>query len=287
MNLGEMMRYKTYEKYVDSNIEGVGRIPSHWELKKLKYNCKVNPSKKQSISNEDLKINFLPMEKVSEDGWYDIESFAPYSSISKGYTYFEDNDVLLAKITPCFENGKSTVVKDLKYGFGFGSTEFHVLRFRKNILPKFIYYVIKSYAFRTIGQAFMNGTAGQKRVGVEFIENYLMVTPPLYEQEQVVNYLDTQTSKIDENIAKNEELIQLLEEKRVALINQVVTKGLDHNAQMKESRIKWIRKIPKHWTETKLKYISTRISKRAKKEDEMLVCSNSGKVILDSFICAL
>lgn len=208
---------------IESNIEWIGKIPEHWEIKRLKYNCKVNPSNKQSVSDENLKINFLPMEKVSEDGWFDLESLAPYSSISKGYTYFENEDVLVAKITPCFENGKNALVKDLKYGFGFGSTEFHVIRFKEQILPEFVYYLIKSYAFRTIGQAFMHGTAGQKRVGAEFIEDYLMVTPPLEEQKEIIRYLDNEIEKLTKAISKIQENICLLEEYKTSLIYHTVT----------------------------------------------------------------
>lgn len=211
----------------DSGVKWIGEIPEHWEIKRLKYNCDVNPTTKKSVSNENLRINFLPMEKVSEEGWYDLESIAPYSSISKGYTYFEDDDVLVAKITPCFENGKSALLKNLKYGFGFGSTEFHVLRFRNNILPEFIYYLIKSYAFRTIGQAFMHGTAGQKRVGTDFIENYMMVTPPIGEQKDIVDYLDNEIDRITNTISKIKENIVLLEEYKTSLIHHVITGKID------------------------------------------------------------
>ncbi|WP_019266399.1 restriction endonuclease subunit S [Methanobrevibacter smithii] len=207
----------------DSGIKWIDDIPSHWEVKRLKYNCFVNPSNKKSISNESLKINFLPMEKVSEDGQFDLESLAPYSSISKGYTYFENEDVLVSKITPCFENGKSALVKDLKYGFGFGSTEFHVIRFKEQILPEFVYYLIKSYAFRTIGQAFMHGTVGQKRVGTDFIEDYMMVTPPIEEQKEIIEYLDNETDKLTKAISKIQENIKLLEEYKTSLIHHVIT----------------------------------------------------------------
>lgn len=211
----------------DSGVMWIGVIPEHWELKRLKYNCEVNPSNRKSVSNENLKINFLPMEKVSEDGSYDSKSMAFYNKISKGYTYFEDNDVLVAKITPCFENGKSALLKNLKYGFGFGSTEFHVLRFKENILPEFIYYLIKSYAFRTIGQAFMHGTAGQKRVGTDFIENYLMATPPIDEQIEIIEYLNDEINKLTEVIYKINENINLLEEYKTSLIHHVVTGKVD------------------------------------------------------------
>ena len=211
----------------NSGIEWIGEIPEHWEIKRLKFNCKVNPSNKKHVSNQDIKINFLPMEKVSEDGWYDAESKEEYSKISRGYTYFEDDDVLSAKITPCFENGKSTLVKDLDFGFGFGSTEFHVIRFSKYAIPEFIFYLLNTHSFRNIGQAFMTGTAGQKRVPTEFVENFPMVTPSIEEQKQIVSYLNNETSKIDNTISKIKENIDLLEEYKNSLIHQVVTGKID------------------------------------------------------------
>ena len=211
----------------DSKIEWIGEIPEHWEVKRLKYNCQVNPSNKKFISNQDIKVNFLPMEKVSDNGWFDENSKEDYSKISKGYTYFEDNDVLLAKITPCFENGKSTLIKDLDYGFGFGSTEFHVIRFGVENLPKFIYYLIKSYSFRHLGQAFMIGTAGQKRVSTEFVENFPMVTLPIYEQKEIVDYLDEKILKIDKTTEKVYKQIDLLEEYKNSLIHHAVTGKID------------------------------------------------------------
>lgn len=241
------MKLKPYPEYKDSGVEWIGEIPQNWEMRRLKYNCSVNPPGKKSLSDPKAKVNFLPMEKVSEEGDYDLESKTEYENVSSGYTYFEDSDVLLAKITPCFENGKGALVENLKYGFGFGTTEFHILRYGTEIHPKYLYFLTKSHLFRVIGEAFMEGAAGQKRVSTDFVKNFPMPTPSMAEQKLIVNYLEKKTSEIDLTIEKDTRLIELLKEKRTALINHVVTKGLDPTVKMKDSGVEWIGEIPEDW----------------------------------------
>ena len=211
----------------ESGIEWIGKVPEGWEVKRLRFNALVNPSGKKALSNPKELVNFLPMERVSENGDYDKESEAEYQDVSSGYTYFENNDVLVAKITPCFENGKGTLVMTLKHGFGFGTTEFHVIRNLRSMDPKYLFYLTKTHLFRVTGEAFMEGAAGQKRVSTEFIKDFMMVTPQKPEQLQISEYLDKATSKIDQTIKKIEEKIELLEEYKKSLIHHVVTGKVD------------------------------------------------------------
>ena len=251
------MKLKLYPEYKDSGVEWIGEIPQNWEMRRLKYNCSVNPPGKKSLSDPKTKVNFLPMEKVSEEGDYDLESKTEYENVSSGYTYFEDNDVLLAKITPCFENGKGAFVENLKYGFGFGTTEFHILRYGAEMYPKYLFFLTKSHLFRVIGEAFMEGAAGQKRVSTDFVKNFPMPTPSMAEQKLIVNYLGKKTSEIDLTIEKDTRLIELLKEKRTALINHVVTKGLDPTVKMKDSGVEWIGEIPEECEITRLKFFTS------------------------------
>ncbi|WP_225901248.1 restriction endonuclease subunit S [[Leptolyngbya] sp. PCC 7376] len=108
----------------------------------------------------------------------------------KGYVYFADNDVLLAKITPCFENGKLGIARNLKNGVGFGSSEYVVFRSKGEIDPEYLFYFLSQDCFRIEGARVMSGAVGHKRVPKEFIENYLIPVPPLEEQKQIVNILD-------------------------------------------------------------------------------------------------
>ena len=214
-------------KFKDSGIPWIDKIPEGWEVKRLKFNALVNSSGKKVLSDPKLLVNFLPMEKVSKNGEYDTKSKTEYREVSSGYTYFENSDVLVAKITPCFENGKGALVNNLEQGFGFGTTEFHVIRSYDQLNSKYLFYLTKTHLFRVMGEAFMEGTAGQKRVPADFVKNFIMVSPPKLEQQKIVYYLDQATSKIDKTIEKIEKKIVLLEEYKKSLINNAVTGKID------------------------------------------------------------
>ena len=130
----------------------------------------LNPNKPY-FNDTDL-VSFIRMEDVSESGRIINQNIMPLSSIKKGLTYFERNDVLVAKITPCFENGKGACLDTLETKSGFGSTEFHILRAKKNAVPRYIFYQTQLPEFRNRLEAEMIGTAGQKRVPARTIIDY-------------------------------------------------------------------------------------------------------------------
>jgi len=262
------MKPKPYPKYKDSGIQWIGEIPEGWEVRRIRFNCQVNPTEKKYVIDKKQKVSFLPMGKVSENGEFDYESIADYNDVSSGYTYFQNKDVIVAKITPCFENGKGALVDNLLNGFGFGTTEFHVLRPNKEVEPKYVYYFTFSNLFRVVGEAFMQGAAGQKRISTEFVKDFPMPTPPLPDQTTIANFLDKKTAKIDAMIEKDKRLIELLKERRTALINHAVTKGLDQNAKFKDSGVEWIGEIPKGWEVRKLKYLVEDLSGNGFPEEE-------------------
>ena len=210
----------------DSGIEWLGEIPEHWDVMRLKYNIKLNPSKKEANINNDDRVTFLPMENIHEDGTINNEGKL-FKEIDNRFTYFRENDVLLAKITPCFENGKSTLAKDLYNSVGFGTTEIHVLRARENIYNKFLYYIIRSHPFLKIGEAQMTGSAGQKRISKSFINNYSQGIPPIEEQKEIVKYLEEILYRIKKLRSKIEKQISNLKEYRQALITNAVTGKID------------------------------------------------------------
>ena len=118
--------------------------------------------------------------------------------VKKGYTYFANGDVVFAKITPCMENGKIAIAKNLKNGIGFGTTEFHVIRAKSNVLPKWIYYILRQPFFRDIAKGKMTGSAGQKRVPAQFLDKFKIPLPPLAEQKKIVVHLETLSEKVKE-----------------------------------------------------------------------------------------
>ena len=240
----------------DSGIEWLGEIPEHWEVGRLKFYIKLNPSKNEiKSSSSDSKATFLPMENIYADGTIDVSKEKTIDDVASRFTYFREGDVLLAKITPCFENGKSAIASDLKNKIGFGTTEIQVLRSNNNSTERFLYYLINSNRFMKFGETRMTGSAGQKRVPTKFIKNFRQGFPPLKEQKTIADFLDRETGRIEELIEKKKKLIELLEEKRQATITQAVTKGLDSDVEMKDSGIEWLGEIPKHWKLVPLKYL--------------------------------
>ena len=249
---------KPYPKYKDSGIEWIGEIPEGWAFKRLKHICKINPIKGASSFSSDSSqpVTFLPMEKVHEDGSFDHSEKKPINELWNGFTYFEEKDVIMAKITPCFENGKGAYLESLGSKIGFGSTEFHVLRSLPHVSnPKYLYYLSSSSNFRHPAISFMTGAAGQKRVPTDFIEEYYLGCPSISEQKAIASFLDRKTKQIDELIEKKRRMIELLKEQRTAIINHAVTKGLNPNAPMKDSGIEWLGEIPAHWEVNKIKYL--------------------------------
>ncbi len=150
--------------------------------------CKVNPSKSQLADlKPETRVSFVPMADLVEHRI----AFLPneekqLSEVSASYTYFEDNDVLLAKVTPCFENGKAGIARGLLNGIGFGSSEFYVLRSNGQVLPEWIYFCVMHPIFRDAAVAQMTGTGGLQRVPRDYVENFQIPLPPLDVQKEIV-----------------------------------------------------------------------------------------------------
>jgi type I restriction enzyme, S subunit len=166
--------------------------PEGWALATLADVCNVNPPRPNSDAlPADAPVSFVPMPAVDAGlGAITGAKIRPFSRVRKGFTAFANNDVIIAKITPCMENGKAAVARDLPNGVGFGSTEFHVLRSTGSVLPNYIYHFIRQDSFRRAAENEMTGSVGQKRVPVDFINDAEIPLPPLAEQERIVNVLN-------------------------------------------------------------------------------------------------
>nr|WP_017554060.1 restriction endonuclease subunit S [Heyndrickxia coagulans] len=182
----------TKPKNVSSNVEQKLNIPDTWKMVRLGEVVQVNPPKKKLEEISDQQIcTFVPMPAVSDKtGKIESPEEKEYAKVKKGYTFFLENDVLFAKITPCMENGKSAIAKNLKNGFGFGSTEFHVLRTNEYINERYLHYLVRSKKFRLEAKGAMTGAVGQQRVPKEFLVNYPFPLPPKEEQDAIVDILD-------------------------------------------------------------------------------------------------
>jgi len=157
------------------------------ELKRLGECCILNPRRPNIALCDTDKVSFIPMPAVSEDGYLVDMTDEEYGKVKKGFTYFENNDVLFAKITPCMENGKGAIVHGLTNGIGMGSTEFHVLRPINGISsPYWLLALTRMPIFRERAAKNMSGTGGQKRVSASYLENFDCILPPMDKQLEFV-----------------------------------------------------------------------------------------------------
>jgi type I restriction enzyme S subunit len=264
-----------YPAYAPSDVEWLGEVPERWPTVRLRFRTKINPSRSEiNGCPGSLDVSFVPMESVHEYGGILLDQTRPLAEVATGYTYFRDGDVVIAKITPCFENGKGSIAQDLVNGIGFGTTELHVLRPFSDLNRRFLFYVTISHAFRCLGTAEMYGAGGQKRVPENFVKDFRQPIPPIKEQEIITVFLDREIARIDALIEKKQRQIELLQEKRSALISHAVTKGLDPNVRMKDSGIEWLGEIPGHWRIKRLRFVSilqTGVTLGKKYEDRQLV----------------
>lgn len=167
------------------------RIPETWAEVRLTDVCELNPRLlAEERPADDLRVTFVPMSAVSESaGEIDRPEERTFGEVAKGYTSFRERDVLFAKVTPCMENGKAAVARQLQNGMGFGSTEFHVLRPTPAILPEFVFSFIRQQAFRDRAASAFIGTGGLQRVPPEFLGRVKLPLPTLPEQQRIVDVL--------------------------------------------------------------------------------------------------
>ena len=252
------MNRAAYRYYKPAKAAWLSALPESWDQLRGRFVMAVNPTPRRARElDEGDEVSFVPMEAVGEYGGLDLERVKPLDEIGAGYTAFEDGDVVVAKITPCFENGKGAIARGLKNGVGFGTTELHVLRTGKRLDRQFLFYLTISHTFRMLGESEMYGAGGQKRVPPEFAKDFRVPLPPLDEQQVIVRFLNAKTAQIDALVAHKRELIDKLKEKRSALIARTVTRGLppeaakaaglEPNPEMKDSGVDWLGEIPSHW----------------------------------------
>ncbi len=211
-------------KMKDSGVEWIGEMPEHWEVNRIKYLATVNPNKSEvRYLPSEQKVTFIPMDKIIATGKVDYALTNTMENLINNYTYFRNEDIIMAKVTPCFENGNIAIVKGLLNGIGFGTTELHVLRCNNKCYNRFLFYYLQSDIFKSKGISEMYGVAGLKRIPTDFILNYKLGIPDYQEQEQIANYLDKKTSQIDELTYSIQLQIKKLKEYRQSLISEAVT----------------------------------------------------------------
>ena len=196
-------------------------------MKRLGEVCEIRPPKKiakEKIGMDEV-VSFVPMGYLPiNEKYFSSPETKPLNKAYSGYVYFENNDVILAKITPCFENGKLGIAKNLKNGIGFGSSEFIVYRASSHLIPEFLYYYLSQESFRKVGESLMSGAVGHKRIPKEFYEQFQIPLPPLSEQQAIVARLDAAFAQIDQaqaNLKRNiDNAKELFQSKLNAIFSQ-------------------------------------------------------------------
>jgi restriction endonuclease S subunit len=198
-------------------------IRPDWPMIPIIEVCTVNPRKSEiNDMNENIIVSFVPMADLNENKiCFQPKDTKKLAEVTSSYTYFRDDDVLLAKVTPCFENGKAGIARNLVNGIGFGSSEFYVLRPEGRILPEWVYISITTSAFRDIAKAQMTGTGGLQRVPRAIVENYQIPVPSLEIQQTIIAEIEAEQALV----TANRELITRFEKKIQATLARVWGEG--------------------------------------------------------------
>jgi type I restriction enzyme S subunit len=164
-------------------------VPINWQVRTIGEVAIINPSRPTSLISLDPKtpVTFVPMAAVCEiQGRIVAGETRRLEEVNRGFTYFANDDVIFAKITPCMQNGKSAVASNLNSGLGFGSTEFHVLRATDDVIPEWLHLFVRRRAFRNEAKMNFRGSAGQQRVPAAFLSSHSIPVPPKEEQRRIV-----------------------------------------------------------------------------------------------------
>ncbi|HEY4301080.1 MAG TPA: hypothetical protein VGM73_09420 [Candidatus Didemnitutus sp.] len=233
------MSFPRYSKYKDSGVEWLGKVPEHWEVKRLKFNLRLRTGK------TDRRENPVALENI--EGWTGRFISTETQFEGEGVA-FDAGDILFGKLRPYL--AKAYLAESPGEAVG----DFHVMRPAANVDSRFAQYQILNREFIAIVDG---STFGSKmpRASWEFVGGMPVTTPPLPEQTRIAEFLDRETAKIDELVAEQRRLMELLKEKRQAVISHAVTKGLDPKAKLKPSSIEWLGDVPAHWKMERIKHL--------------------------------
>ena len=213
----------------DSGVYWLGEIPATWEVLPLKRICRANASIADIVKTKDDSelVTFLPMENVTETGEIDCSIKKTIAEVRTGFSSFAKGDVVVAKITPCFENGKGACLDDLDTDIGFGTTEFINLRPSDKVLSEYLYMITMTRPFRKLGEEVMTGSAGQKRVSINYIKNFTLGIPNVEEQKSILAEIERRLVQIDKAIEIERGNIKNLQELKARIISDAVTGKID------------------------------------------------------------
>ncbi len=277
-------------------------LPEGWKWVRLGDIAKINPKKSEvkELLSKNIEVSFIPMNAVDDVKGEIIEyQTKNINEVYKGYTYFKEGDIIFAKITPCMENGKCAIAKNLKNGIGFGSTEFHVIRLNENISKKWVWYFLRFSKTREEAKKHFTGSVGQKRVPADFLKNLLIPIPfkdgkpDLEKQKQIVEKIEKIFNEIDKAIELRQKAINETKELFNSVLNKIF-KEAEEGEGWKWVKLKEIIKTEKGKKPKTLKpekyngdlpyltadYFRTGIIKQYSEEKEKLKIVKPGDLVL-------
>ncbi|RLJ19613.1 restriction endonuclease subunit S [bacterium endosymbiont of Escarpia laminata] len=241
-------RYQTYHEYKDSGVEWISNIPLSWQIKKLKYLCSIQTGDKDTVNAID-------------DGEYPF--FVRSQTVERINSYTADCEAVL---TAGDGVGVGKVFHYFDGKFDYHQRVYMLNKFRLTS-AKFIFYYLKSNFYKVALEGAAKSTVDSLRLPL--FQNFEFSVPSLSEQHQIARFLDHETARIDQLIAKQERLIELLKEKRQAVISHAVTKGLDPDVPMKDSGVEWLGEVPEGWAIMRLALLFSESSNRASTPEEL------------------
>jgi len=236
-----LIREKAYKRLPKLEAEALDipsaiELPATWCWTRLLNIGEISPRNNASDENS---ASFIPMSGFSE---FHMVALAPeaekWGNIKKGFTHFRNGDVVVAKITPCFENGKAAVIKGLDHGIGAGTTELHVFRpIHTGVLPEYIYLFLRSPFFAVEGEKNMTGTAGQKRLPTEYFATRALPLPPTAEQSRIVTKVDELMALCDKLEERQQARRKLQDKLRQSTLQAVASATSPHELQATWARL--------------------------------------------------
>lgn len=258
-----------YNSYTESGVEWIGEIPSHWSIKRLKFLTKESLKYGANVPAELIEPDFpryVRITDVDTNGNLKDETFRSLEpEIAQPYL-LQEGDILLARSGATV--GKSFIYKDT---WGQAAYAGYLIRARINTNkydPQFLYYTTKSDGYNQWIESITIQATIQNVSAEKYASLYFSIPPTVEEQQSIASFLDKEVSRLDTLIEKKQQFIERLKEKRLAVITNAVTKGIDPSVELKPSGIEWLGDIPKHWEIKRLKFLVELINQKVEHDQD-------------------
>jgi len=253
MNATTLTKWQPYPAYKNSGVEWLGEIPEHWEVKRLKYVTGINQDVLSENTNSDYVLRYVDISNVDSNGLIlNSQEMRFENAPSRARRMVKHGDTIISTVRTYL---RAIAFINKPPGNLIVSTGFAVIRPKPELHPKFLWRVVQSSDFVDAVVSYSEGVS-YPAINSSVLANFMVWFPSINEQLAIADFLDRETAEIDALIAKKEGLIELLQEKRTALISHAVTKGIDSTVKMKDSGVGWLGEIPEHWNLRKLKFVS-------------------------------